>query len=89
LENVPQAVKYDLFHLIEKMGARAFRNDPMDRIISIKEKNGQIEILTTENQLAQRIANKIKESFKNKMKSGWKIIHSHREDPVRITWKNK
>ena len=87
MENVPAVIKYDLFHLVENMAARAFHDDPMDRVISIKEKNGRIEILTTENQLAQRIAMKIKESFKNKMGSGWQISHSHREDPLRIIWK--
>lgn len=89
LEGVPAEIKKDLFNLVENTGGMAFKKDPMDRIISIKDKNGQVEILTTENQLAQRIAGKIKESFKNKMRSGWKIIHSHGEDPVRITWKNK
>ncbi len=87
LENVSTIIKYDLFHLIENIGARAFHNDPMDRVISIKETENRIEVLTTENQLAVRIAKKISESFKDKMKKGWEIKYSHREDPTRIIWK--
>ncbi len=89
LENVPEILRGDLFNLIENMGERAFRRDPMDRVISIKDGKNALEVLTTENQLAVRIAKKIRDSFKNKMKGSWTIKYSEREDPVRIIWKNR
>lgn len=89
LENVPEILRDDLFNLIENMGERAFRRDPMDRVISIKDGKNALEVLTTENQLAVRIAKKIRDSFKNRMKGNWTIKYSEREDPVRIIWKNK
>ena len=88
LENVPEILRGELFSLIENMGEHAFRRDPMDRVISIEDKKTVIEVLTTENQLAARIAKKIKDSFGNKMRGKWEIKFSEREDPVRIVWKS-
>ncbi len=102
LENAPENYKKDIKRLVENFGKEAFKKDPMDRIISIKEektfrpsdsrKRGalsrkefkgmkHIRILTTENQLAQRLAEKIHETFGKKLKMS--IIHSHQEDVIR------
>lgn len=84
LENVPEILRGDLFNLIENMGERAFKHDPMDRIISIKDKKDAIEVLTTENQLAVRIAKKIQNIFGKRIDGRGEIKYSHGEDPARI-----
>ncbi|OGD30973.1 hypothetical protein A2833_00310 [Candidatus Azambacteria bacterium RIFCSPHIGHO2_01_FULL_44_55] len=89
LENVPEILRGELFSLIENMGEHAFRRDPMDRVISIRDEKDTIEILTTENQLAVSIAKKIRDSFKDKMRGKLEIKFSEREDPVRIIWKSE
>jgi len=62
----------------------------MDRIINIRETKGKlaktsdIEILTTENQLAVRIGKKLKKTFKGKLE----IKHSHEESTTRVVWEH-
>lgn len=102
IENPPKKAKKKIKNLAKNFGQRAFEEDPMDRIISIKErkvkratnkrKRGKssrkevsgldIRILTTENQLATRLAEKINEIFGRKL--SLEIKHSHREDTARI-----
>ncbi len=82
LENVPEGLKKEIKNLARNFGKRAFEKDPMDRIISIKEiEKGKIQILTTENQLAQRLAKKIKQTFGQKAKLI--ISHSKEESTLR------
>lgn len=76
LENMPQSLKSGIRKLANSYGKRAQEEDPQDRIISI----GEDRILTTENQLAQRLAKKIKQSFGGKIY----ISHSHGEDVIRV-----
>ena len=80
LENVPKDFKEDIKVLAENYGERAFVKDPMDRIIKITQEKEKIRILTTENQLAVRMAKKIKQSFGGEIK----ISYSHKEDVARI-----
>jgi len=103
LEAVPENFRKAIKTLAENYGKRAIAADPMDRIISIKEKKvkrvttrrkrgatsrkefeglNDIRILTTENQLAKRLAKKINEIFGGKLIVS--ISHSHKEDVVRI-----
>ena len=82
VENASMEMKREIKKLAKNFGERAFEKDPMDRIISIKEtKEGVIRILTTENQLAQRLSEKIKETFSQKAKLV--ISHSKRESTLR------
>ncbi|MEA2113485.1 MAG: BCAM0308 family protein [Patescibacteria group bacterium] len=83
LKNMPADKKNEILESIQNIGKRAFKRDPMDRIISVKEKNGEIEILTTENQLAVSIAKQIKRAFKGE-KAELKISWSHQESVVRV-----
>lgn len=94
----PSDKKNQIKNIAENYGEKAFKEDPMDRVISIqekevkrptaKEKRGKesrdevkgridIRILTTENQLAVRIAKKIEESFGQKPELD--IKHSHKD----------
>ncbi len=85
VENVPQKFQTDLKNLIKNFGEKAFEKDPQDRVISINEISttpegrSNFQILTTENQLAQRLAEKISEVFKGKCS----ISHSKGESTIR------
>ncbi|KKQ43805.1 MAG: hypothetical protein US61_C0003G0015 [Parcubacteria group bacterium GW2011_GWE2_37_8] len=83
--NTPEKIKKELMNLAENMGKTARSIDPLDRVSKIKETKNTIEIWTTENQLAKKIANKLKATFPNQL--GEKKIHFSGEgsDVVRIT----
>lgn len=58
----------DLNRLIKNFCQRAFERDPLHRLIGIKNDSGILTVTTTENQLAVKLAKKIKEVFgKNKI----------------------
>lgn len=62
---VPEKKKTELRRLIKNFGSRALLRDPQDRIIAVRESTGgRIIVTTTENQLAVRLAKKVKEVFK-------------------------
>ncbi len=103
VEGPPSDKKEQIKNIARNYGERAFKKDPMDRVISIgeekvkrptaKEKRGKksreevkgrndIRILTTENQLAVRIAKKINESLGGKLDVN--IKHSHRDKVSRV-----
>ncbi|MDP3015378.1 MAG: NMD3-related protein [bacterium] len=64
IKNIPIKIKSDLINLAKTFAARAYQRDPMDRLIAIKENEEGLRITTTENQLAVKLAKKIKETFK-------------------------
>ncbi|MBI5306127.1 hypothetical protein HZB04_00850 [Candidatus Wolfebacteria bacterium] len=63
--NTPEKISDNLIHLIESFGHRAYDRDPMHRVIGIKKTRESIIVTTTENQLAVKLAKKIKEVFKS------------------------
>jgi len=65
LENVPSEHKEEIVRNIKNTGERAYKRDPMDRIISVKKSGNNIEVLTTENQLARIIARQVTSAYKN------------------------
>lgn len=71
----PSNLKEDLNKLIKNFCQRAFERDPIDRLIDIKIDSNNLIITTTENQLAVKLAKKIKEVF-NKYKVQIKISYS-------------
>lgn len=82
IENIPVKYRAELVRLIENSGERGYRVDPMDRIIKMENKGNIIRVELSENQLAQKIANKIRGRFKNtarKVKRG-----GEESDVVRI-----
>ena len=81
IENVHPEIKNLVLNTIRNKGENDFKNDSQDRIISINndELNGKINILTTENQLALRMARKIKKSFNGSMR----VVYSKEESVVR------
>lgn len=56
--------KNELRNLIKNFGTRATERDPQDRIIKIEKTDTGYRITTTENQLANKLAKKIKDVFK-------------------------
>lgn len=86
IENFPKDSMSDLINLIKNIGERAFKRDPLDRIIKLKQDKNKIIVTTTENQLVISIANQIKCAFKN-YKPKQEVNWSEREDVTRITLK--
>ena len=73
LENVKEEIKEEVQNLIQNFAQKAYQRDPMDRIILIEEiAKGMIRILTTENQMAKKIAKKLRRTYKARVK----IIYS-------------
>ncbi|MBI3685041.1 hypothetical protein HY250_01425 [Candidatus Azambacteria bacterium] len=64
LTNMPPLVRENLENLIHAFTHRAYQRDPLDRLIAIKKQNATFEITTTENQLAAKLAKKIKDVYK-------------------------
>lgn len=64
LRNLPKAIEEEVMRLVRGFGERALRRDPQHRIIAIEQLKGIWRITTTENQLAVRLAKKIKDTFK-------------------------
>ena len=73
INDLPKNLHENAINLIEAFCHRARQKDPMDRLIDIKKTNGGLTVFTTENQLALRLAHKIKDAFK---KMDMKISYS-------------
>ena len=63
ISDVPARYEAELMHLVAAFNARAQKRDPQDRIIDIEQVKGGYRITTTEDQLAVRMAKKIKGVF--------------------------
>jgi len=63
LENIPAKFKNELEGLINGFNRRAYQRDPLDRIIDVKKSGSTWEVTTTENELANKLAKKIEETF--------------------------
>ncbi|GMQ95377.1 MAG: hypothetical protein BMS9Abin13_490 [Patescibacteria group bacterium] len=79
LVNVPKKYESELLNLVAGYGARARKRDPQDRIIEIKKAKNGFVVTTTENQLAIKLAKKIKGVF-NKVD----IVISHSHEPYEV-----
>lgn len=64
IQDIPEKFRNDLMNLIRGFTQRAYQKDPMDRLIEIKDARDGLHVTTTENQLAVKLAKKIKEAFK-------------------------
>lgn len=91
IKNIPEKFRKDLLRLIQNMGETAERIDVLDRILELRNKEQlfdaaqgrELRITTSENQLAQKIARKIKETFAKKTRV--KISRAKEGDVVRVT----
>jgi len=82
IKEPPADKKDQMKNLIQNFGETAFEKDPMDRIISVGEKENSIRVLTTENQMAVQLAKKINQSFGNKAEVD--IKYSHKDKVARV-----
>lgn len=64
IENTPVKHIDELLRLITAYGDRAEKKDPQDRIIETKKEKGRYIVKMTENQMAVKLAKKIKQTFK-------------------------
>ncbi|OGZ32650.1 MAG: hypothetical protein A3H02_01120 [Candidatus Niyogibacteria bacterium RIFCSPLOWO2_12_FULL_41_13] len=55
----------EVLSLAKNFSHRAYLKDPMHRIIKIRQDKNSLSIFTSENQLSERLAKKIHETFKN------------------------
>lgn len=83
LKNVPAKYAEELENLIIAYTKRAYERDPMDRLIKIKKNGSEWSVTVTENQLANKLAQKIKSSFR-KVKSSATKFQSDPGDVARI-----
>lgn len=69
-ENAPETTKSDILANIKNTGERAYDRNPMARVITAKsvkrkaQNSYDIEVLTTENQLARNIARQVEKAFR-------------------------
>lgn len=64
IKNLPESSEQSLRELVEGFSKRAYEQDPMHRLIGAKKLGaGNWEITTTENEMANKLAHKIKTSF--------------------------
>ncbi|MFQ5441362.1 MAG: BCAM0308 family protein [Thermodesulfobacteriota bacterium] len=61
----------EILKLVRNKEKRAMHNNPLDRIMEIKEGRGAIEITTTTDKLAQRIGQMIKKTFSGELEYKW------------------
>jgi len=74
--------KDQILHLVRNEEARARKINPLERLISIKNIRGGVEIQTTNERLAQRIGREIQRAYK-----GDAAYHWSRDDKfVRVDW---
>lgn len=62
VKNLAENFASEVINLIKNTADIAFENDPMDRLISVKKEGKDLVALTTENELAVKIAKKIKDA---------------------------
>ena len=80
VEECPERHQEELLRLIYNFGKRAKEVDPQHRIIKIEEiSQGAYRVITTENQLADRLAKKIREVF-----NAVELQLSHSKEPYKL-----
>ena len=77
--------KDQILHLVRNVETRAKEVNPLERIISIKNRKGDVEIQTTNERLAQRIGREIQRAYKGDVKYHW----SRDDKFVRVDWDRK
>ena len=79
IEKIPQKYTEEVFNLVRAYEKRAKIRDPQDRISLIERKPGGFRVLTTENQLAKKLAKKIKEVF-----NSVEVVVSFSKEPYEV-----
>ncbi|MFH0830655.1 MAG: hypothetical protein V1895_01180 [Parcubacteria group bacterium] len=83
LDGLPRERREELINLVRHIGERARARDPMDRIYKGLDKGNEMQIFTTENQLAIAIGNEVKRA----MGGDLNVDFAHRENEIaRVVW---
>lgn len=83
LDGLRRDKREELVALVRHIGERARERDPMDRIYKGLDKGNEIQIFTTENQLAIAIGNEVKRAIGGDLN----VDFSHRDNEIaRVVW---
>lgn len=72
----------EILHIITNEEKRARERNPLHRIMSLSEENGQLELTTTDEKLAQRIGRELHKACGGTVAYGW----SHDNKFLRVQW---
>jgi NMD protein affecting ribosome stability and mRNA decay len=74
--------KEEILHLIRNEESRARQNNPLERIITIKDEGRAVEVQTTSDRFAQRIGREIHRAYKGEVNYLW----SRDDKFIRVKW---
>jgi hypothetical protein len=74
--------KVEVLHLIHNEESRAARNNPLERVMSIRTRPDGADIETTTEHFAQRLGKHLERAFKGKIAYQW----SHKDKQARVEW---
>jgi hypothetical protein len=72
----------EVLQIIKNEEQRARGTNPLQRIMSLSEKNGRLDLTTTDEKLAQRIGREIRKACGGKVAYRW----SHNDKFLRVQW---
>jgi NMD protein affecting ribosome stability and mRNA decay len=72
----------EILTIVRNEEARARETNPLERIMGIREEDGSVEILTTDEKLAQRIGREIRKAYHGTVSYKW----SEDANLVRVDW---
>lgn len=79
LEEFPAHFLHELLSLVRNFGLKATEMDPQSRVIEIRKIHNGYYVTTTENQLAVKLAKKVKDSF-----NSVEIDFSYSSEPAKV-----
>ncbi|MDX1607979.1 MAG: hypothetical protein R3251_02120 [Candidatus Spechtbacterales bacterium] len=88
IRNVPPEVKDEIINQLENIADRAYRKDPMDRILQMHITDDRIEVRTSENQLALNMGRLVQRAHKN-AESKVRLSEGESTARVRVWWPEK
>ena len=77
------AHKADVLNLIHNEEQRACQDNPLERVMNIRERTDGVDLETTTEHLAQRIGKHLQQAFRGKIQYKW----SHKDKLARVEWK--
>jgi len=77
-----QTHRDEILAIVRNEERRARDTNPLERIMEIREGDGRVEILTTDEKLAQRIGREIRKAYQGSVSYKW----SEDANLVRVDW---
>lgn len=78
-----QQHEVEILELIKNTESKSRKKNPLGRIMAIRQEDGVLTILTTEDKLAQKLGRDIFKAHSGQLNYQW----SHTENYVRVDWK--